>query len=145
MTTLPTRESFSNWREVQVRWSDMDVMGHVNNAVYFTYLEVARIDFLRARSLKSGMKHDGKGFGLVSIQCDFKKQIRYPADLEIGTRVIHIGNRSFHLEQGVFLKDEAALMAYGRSVMCWVDYEAERAIELPAELRAALEVTMSMG
>jgi acyl-CoA thioester hydrolase len=142
MDELPTRDDYRFWKAVQVRWSDMDVMGHVNNAVYFTYLEVARIDFLRGRSLKSGMKQDGKGFGLVSIGCDFRKQIHYPADLEIGTRITKIGNRSFHIDQGVFLKDEPQLMAHGRSVMCWVDYEAGRAIPLPQDLRHALEATM---
>lgn len=143
MNSLPTRSDYSFWKNVTVRWSDMDVMGHVNNAVYFTYLEVARIDFLRGRSLKSGMKHEGKGFGLVSIQCDFRRQIKHPAELEIGTRITHIGNRSFHIDQGIFLQGEETLMAQGKSVMCWVDYEAERAIELPPDLRTALEATLA--
>jgi hypothetical protein len=43
-----TREQFSFWAEVEVRWGDMDAQGHVNNAVYFTYCETARIKLLRS-------------------------------------------------------------------------------------------------
>jgi len=137
--TTPTRDDYPVWKALEVRWSDMDSMGHVNNAVYFTYLEMARIGFLRAEGAVSGMKVDGKGLGLVSIKCDFKRQVHYPATLEIGTRVTKIGTRSFHLEQGVFLQDRPDVMSVGHTVMCWVDYEAERAIALPDDLRAVLE------
>ena len=136
---IPTRADFRAWKPIEVRWSDMDSMGHVNNAIYFTYLEQARIGFLRDQGAASGMKVDGKGFGLVSIGCDFKRQVHYPAVLEIGTRVSQIGNRSFHLEQGVFLEGQETLMAHGRTVMCWVDYEQEKAIPLPEEVRSVLE------
>jgi acyl-CoA thioester hydrolase len=142
MNALPTRNDYDVWKPLEVRWSDMDSMGHVNNANYFTYLEMARIDFLRHEAMPSGMKVDGKGFGLVSIKCDFRKQIHYPAQLEIGTRVAYIGSRSFHIDQGIFLAGSETLMAHGHSVMCWVDYENERALELSAELKAMLEKFM---
>lgn len=138
MTNLPTRDDYRIWKTIEVRWSDMDTMGHVNNAVYFTYLEQARIEYLRGQAQPSGMKVGKMGFGLVSIKCDFRKQVHYPAVLEIGTRVTHLGNRSFHLDQGIFLQGQDTLMAQGHSVMCWVDYEAEKAQPLPEELRAAL-------
>lgn len=137
------RNDFAAWKRIEVRWSDMDSMGHVNNAIYFTYLEQARIGFLRDQGAASGMKVGGKGFGLVSIGCDFRRQVHYPAQLDIGTRVTKIGNRSFHLEQGVFLEGDDTLMAHGRTVMCWVDYEQEKAIPLPDDIRAVLERFMA--
>lgn len=138
MNPLPTRKDYTVWKSLEVRWSDMDTMGHVNNANYFTYLEMARIEFLREQTMPSGMKVDGKGFGLVSIKCDFRKQIHYPAQLEIGTRIAYIGNRSFHINQGIFLQGEGQLMAHGHSVMCWVDYHNERALELPEPMKEGL-------
>lgn len=139
MNALPTREDYRVWKDLEVRWSDMGSMGHVNNANYFTYLEMARIEFLRQQAMPSGMKVEGKGFGLVSIKCDFRKQIHYPAHLEIGTRIAYLGNRSFHIDQGIFLHGSDTLMAHGHSVMCWVDYVNERALELTDELRAGLK------
>ncbi len=145
MNPLPTRNEYIVWKTLEVRWSDMDTMGHVNNANYFTYLEMARIEFLRTQTMPSGMKVDGKGFGLVSIKCDFRKQIHYPAELEIGTRIAYIGKRSFHIDQGIFLKGSDLLMAHGHSVMCWVDYHSERAMEIPEDMRAGLEKFLARG
>ncbi|MBI2435179.1 MAG: acyl-CoA thioesterase [Candidatus Hydrogenedentes bacterium] len=132
------RSEFPLWEAVEVRWSDMDAMGHVNNARYFTYLECARIHLFETLELKL-LQGDKHGVALVSVGCNFRKQVRYPAVLEIGTRVSQIGERSFHLEHAFFLQGEDIVMADAHSVVVCVNYAEEKAVPLPDALRARLE------
>lgn len=133
-----TRDQFTFWKTIEVRWGDMDSVGHVNNTVYFVYLESARVELLRkigARGKQGGSVH---GPALVSTSCDFKQQVVYPATLDVGVRVEAIGNRSFRMSYGLFLRGTDDVVATASSVNAWVDYAAERAVELPDWLRTAL-------
>ena len=134
-----TREQFPFWHTVEVRWGDMDAMGHVNNAVYFTYLESARIALLRKFDIKG--RAEGSQFGptLVATSCDYKKEVHYPATLDVGVRVSHLTERSFTMEYGLFFHGTDEVAAVARSVNAWVDYALKKAVPLPDELRAALQ------
>ncbi|HEX2490706.1 MAG TPA: thioesterase family protein [Blastocatellia bacterium] len=134
----PTRDQFKYWKTVEVRWGDMDSQGHVNNAVYFTYLESARVELIRKTGFKGKQAGDAEGPALVSASCDFKRQVVYPATLDVGVRVERIGRRSFETSYGIFVHDTDQFVASARSVNAWVDYAAEAAVELPSWFRAAL-------
>ena len=123
---------------VTVRFRDIDSMGHVNNAVYFTYLESARVELIRKTGFKGKQAGDAEGPALVSTSCDFKRQVVYPATLDVGVRVERIGRRSFETSYGIFVHDTDQFVASARSVNAWVDYAAERAVELPSWFREAL-------
>jgi acyl-CoA thioester hydrolase len=86
----PTRDQFKYWKTVEVRWGDMDSQGHVNNAAYFTYLESARVELIRKTGFKGKQAGDAEGPALVSTSCDFKRQVVYPATLDVGVRVERI-------------------------------------------------------
>ena len=135
-----TREAFPFWHTIEVRWGDMDAMGHVNNAVYFTYLESARIALLRSLDIRG--RAEGSQFGptLVATSCDYKKEVRYPVTLDLGVRVTRLTQRSFAMEYAMFFHDTDEVAAIARSVNAWVDYAAKKAIPLPDELREALSV-----
>jgi len=133
-----TREQFSFWAEVEVRWGDMDAQGHVNNAVYFTYCETARIKLLRSIGVKGRSGGAAQGPTLVTTSCDFKQQVRYPTTLDIGVRLERVGQRSFELSYGMFRQGTDELVAVARSVNAWVDFAQERAVTLPDEVRATL-------
>jgi acyl-CoA thioester hydrolase len=134
----PTRDQFKYWKIVEVRWGDMDSQGHVNNAVYFTYLESARVELIRKTGFKGKQAGAAEGPALVSTSCDFKRQVVYPATLDVGARVERVGRRSFETSYGIFVHDTDQLVASARSVNAWVDYAAERAVELPDWFRVAL-------
>jgi acyl-CoA thioester hydrolase len=132
-----TREDFVYWIEVDVRWGDMDSQRHVNNVVYFTYCESARVELLA----KLGVR--GKGFGrfgtvLVSTTCNFRKQVAYPSKIDVGVTVEKVGNRSFALKYGLFLHETDELVADATSVNAWVDYEEGKSVLLSKEMKAAL-------
>jgi len=84
-----TRDDFPYWMEIEVRWGDMDPQGHVNNAVYFTYCESARISLVGEIGIR-GRTAGPHGPVLVSTSCDFKREVVYPATLDIGVRVEEI-------------------------------------------------------
>ena len=132
-----TRDQFRYWKSIEVRWSDMDAVGHVNNTVYFTYLESARVELLHKIGARGKQRDDGQGPTLVTTSCDFKRQVVYPATIDVGVRVEKIGQRSFAMRYGLFLHGTNDLVATAMSVNAWVDYKAERAVELPEALRAA--------
>ncbi len=133
-----TRDQFKYWKPIEVRWGDMDAQGHVNNTVYFTYCESARVELIRKTGYKGKQAGAVEGPALVSASCDFKRQVVYPATLDVGARVERIGRRSFELSFGIFLSGTDQLVASARSVNAWVEYAAERAVELPDWFRATL-------
>jgi len=131
------REDFLFWIEIDVRWSDMDSQGHVNNAVYFTYCEQARVDFLHAVGIRGKFRAE-QGPMLVSASCDFKRQLMYPGKLDVGLYVEEMGRSSCRIRYGIFRKGEDEAVALGTSVNAWVDYQESRAIPLPEEVRTVL-------
>ena len=138
-----TREQFPFWTTIDVRWGDMDAMRHVNNAVYFTYCEAARIALLQAVGGRRKDENSSHGPTLVATSCDYLREVRFPARLDIGVRVERLTLRSFALEYGLFFHGTDEVAAVARSVNAWVDYEVKKAIPLPDELRAALSVYAS--
>ena len=123
---------------IQVRWGDMDSMGHVNNAVYFTYCESARMSYFEA--VRLGEHREGGRFGpaLAAANLNFRRQVRYPDDLEVVARVSAIGRSSFTMEYEIRRRDGGERMADGAGVIVWVDYEEGRSLPLPEELKESI-------
>jgi acyl-CoA thioester hydrolase len=133
-----TREQFPYWHTIEVRWGDMDAMGHVNNAAYFTFCESARIALLRGLDIKGRAEGSQYGPTLVATSCEYKREVRYPATLDVGVRVTALSQRSFTMEYALFLQGTDDVAATARSVNAWVDFAARKAVALPEELRARL-------
>lgn len=135
----PMRDQFKHWIQIDVRWGDMDALGHVNNANYFTYCESARISYFDARGVWKQMEDTGQGPAVVTATCNFREQLHYPSALDVGVRATGLRNRSFRLEYLMYKQGTDELVADGSSVVVWVDYEANTAIPLPDELRTAIQ------
>ncbi len=122
-----------------IRWGDMDAMGHVNNTVYFRYFEQARIAWFEAM----GCPPDPAGVGpvIISAHCTFLKQLRYPGDIEVDTLVGEFGRSSFHTIHQIRRPDDPeTVMAEGGSKVVWVDQRVEKAVPLPEQIKAQLQV-----
>lgn len=117
----------------------MDAMGHVNNVIYFQYLESARIGFVEAigwgMSTGSGPR---LGPAVISQTYNYRRQVFYPDELEVGVRCKEVRGKSFVLEYGVFRKGTEELVGDGTSVMVWLDYDGGKALPIPPDLRHAL-------
>ncbi len=114
---------------LDVRWGDMDALGHVNNTVYFKYIEQARVDWL---SSQSHLKHGGEGFVLIHTHCTFLKPIVYPAKVIVKTYLKQIGSSSVTLEHELTIEtDSENIFAKAEAKMVWIDYQAEKSKPLP--------------
>jgi len=113
----------------------MDSLGHVNNAVYFRYIESGRIAYFNAIGAGADLGGGGEGPILADIQCSFIGQLRYPAQIDVGTRTAKIGTKSFTVEAGIFLAGEDAPIATSKAVVVWFDYVSQQTAQLPDTLR----------
>ncbi len=123
---------------VPVQWGDMDALGHVNNAVYFTWFESARIAlFERVGLAITGTPEVGPI--LAHTRCDFLAPVRYPAEVLAGTGIARLGNTSFTMEYEVALaSDPGRPVARGEGVVVLIDYRDGSKVALPEALRESL-------
>ena len=125
--------------KVEVRFRDCDPLGHVNNAVYLTYLEQARLfywkslwGFGEARSLSS------PGVILARVEIDFRLPAHYGQTLEVRIELAAIGKTSFTYDYEI-LDEQARVVASARTVQVMYDYEAARPVPIPAEIRLKMQ------
>lgn len=123
---------------ISVRWGDLDSMGHVNNAKYFTYCESARMSYFAAIRMLDHRESEKQGPALAAAHLNFRKQVRYPAELDVLTRVSEIGRSSFRMEYEILDRDSAERVADGHGVIVWVDYATGRSNPIPDSLREAI-------
>ena len=109
-----------------VRFRDCDAMGHVNNAVYSTYLEQARI----------GILGDLEPFILARVEIDFRAELRADEDVEVHSRCSKIGNKSFELEHEI--RTGERVVANAKSVLVGYDYAAGASVPLTENQRRRL-------
>lgn len=115
---------------IEVRFRDVDSMGHVNNAVIITYLETARIkyvtDLLETTSLED------LGIILAEVTCSYRSPAYYREILEVGVRTTEIGNKSIHMAYRVEEQATRRLVATAGTVMVAYDYQAQQSVPVPA-------------
>ena len=123
---------------IPVRWGDMDTMGHVNNAKYFTYCESARMSYFAAIRMMEHRENERQGPAAASATLNFRRQVRYPAEIEVFTRVTDIGRSSFKMEYELYLRGTDDRVADGAGVIVWVDYATGKSTPLPEGLKGAI-------
>ena len=124
--------------EVSIRFSDTDGLGHVNNANYLSFLEVARIDYLR--SVVGRVKIEEFGVIIARIEIDYKSPVRYHEKLLVGCRVSEIGGASIKMEYRLVDKATDRLVAEAKSVMVTFDYDLNKPVRVSDEWRKKMEV-----
>ncbi len=125
-------QGFPFTTEQRVIFRDCDMLGHVNNAVYSTYFETGRMDYL------SAIGGDGVlalPLILAEITITFKSPAFLKETLQIGVRVAEIRNSSFIMESQIVEKESQRLVATSRAVIVHYDYQAKRPQPLPQEWR----------
>jgi acyl-CoA thioester hydrolase len=129
-------EGFSFVHHETARFRDLDPMGHVNNAVYLTWLENARIEFLRTLGAFDGVAANEMTMILARVEIDFRSPVTFGERVEIGVRVSRFGTKSFDLECYVRAADRVA--AEATTVLVAYDYVNNTSKEIPAEWRQRL-------
>lgn len=124
--------------EQQIRWGDLDALGHVNNTVFFQFCESARIAYFTAIGLERFQTKPTDGPGMVSGSLNFRRQLRYPGRVIVSARTTRIGTKSYTLAYVIRDVESGEVAADGESVCVWVDYAAGRAMALPEEMVARI-------
>ena len=135
---LPEQKKLVHTLRMPIRWGDMDAMGHVNNTVYFRYLETCRIDWFG--SIGCQVNPQGEGPLIVNAFCNFYRQLEYPGDVLVKMYVSDPGRSSFESWGTMELGDSSGIIhAAGGATMVWVDFPKQRSAPLPEWLRGHLE------
>jgi acyl-CoA thioester hydrolase len=122
-----------------IRWGDMDAFGHVNNTVYFRYMEQVRISWFEHMDFL-GQPADGQGPVIVNASMEFLKQLHYPGDVIGRMSVATPGRSSFDTAFELLRADEPdTLYARGAARCVWIDYAVGKSMPVPDVLRAAIE------
>ncbi len=123
-----------------VQWGDQDMFGHVNNVVYFRWLESARVDYFSRGGLARLHGADDHGPILANVECNFRRQLTFPDTVRLGTRVARIGRTSLTVEHALWsTAQQMALVADGTSIVVVFNYATQQAITVPDEIRHAIE------
>jgi len=121
--------------ELPVQFRDIDVMGHVNNATYFQYMETARVELARRLGLvTNGFR---PSFIVASARCEFKKPIRDERRITVSVWVSRIGDRSWDLDYSIH-GPRGVQYAVGRTTQVAYDYSSRSAIRISGKLRREL-------
>lgn len=130
------REQFSHWLRIPTRWGDMDVLGHVNNAVFFTFDESARLHYFNRLMAADDSFWKQQGLILANIGCDFIAQLHHPAEVDVGYRVSRLGGSSLRTEAGLFVGEK--LVAITRAVIVWFEYPAQKSVKIPEHVKGMI-------
>jgi acyl-CoA thioester hydrolase len=115
----------------QVRFRDLDPMGHVNNAVFLTYIEQARVVYLSQVGAATGLEE--MNIIVARVEIDFKAPVRLGQEVEVSVRASRLGTKSFDLDY--VLRVDGEVVAEARSVQVAYDYERREPVALPQEWR----------
>ena len=117
---------------VNTRWKDMDSFGHVNNAVFLTYIEDARITLFKRWNLRDRKK----SLIVASLKIDFLRPIKHPSELIIRQRISRVGNKSFDIQSIIYLQDANKPSASSVITCVCIDYDRNKTLPVYSEIKA---------
>jgi acyl-CoA thioester hydrolase len=132
---IPEHKKLTHETIIPIRWGDMDAMGHVNNTIYFRYLEIVRLEWLG--TLGSLPAPTGIGPVIVNAFCNFYKQLEFPGDILAKHYVCNPGRTSFDTYITLERADTPGeIYAAGGAKTVWVDFPKQKSVPLPDAIRA---------
>ncbi len=136
------RAEFPQFIQINTRWMDNDVYGHVNNVQYYSYFDTAVNQFLIERGVLDIHNGDVVGF-VVDSGCSYFSPIAFPDVVHVGIRVAKLGNSSVRYEIGIYRNDEPLPSAVGHFVHAYVARSSNRSVPIPASVRDVLDTIRS--
>lgn len=119
---------------IPIRWGDMDAMGHLNNTLYFRYMEIIRIEWFR--SIGCMVDASGQGPVIVNAFCNFYRQFEYPGDVLATMYVSDPGRSTFESWCTMEWADQPGVIhAAGGATTIWVDFPKQKSVALPDWVR----------
>ena len=131
--------SYAHWTRDVLRYSDVDRQGHVNNAVFATFLETGRVSLFYDPQRK--LIPAGGAFVIARLILNYRAEVFWPNDIKIGTAVKQLGRSSLTFVQGLFVGDQC--VATAETVLVFIDKATRKSQPLTDEMRGQL-MTLAM-
>jgi acyl-CoA thioester hydrolase len=139
---MSTSNEFAYRHRLSVRFRDCDAMGHVNHAVYFTYLEQCRLTYWRELT---GTPSPHARLIIARAECDYRSPAHFGDELEVRLNIEAIGRSSFTLAYEIVKSGSEQPVAHGRTVMVSYNYAAGAVVPLPDATRSLLKTAKRSG
>jgi len=127
---------YSQHYELKTRWKDIDSFGHVNNAIFLTYIEDARIMYFK----RWNVTEKKRSLIVASIKIDYLRQIVHPSDLIVGQKISRIGNSSFDIQSAIFLHNDPKPAANSVVSCVCFDYQQNKSVPVYDEIIADFQL-----
>ncbi len=127
--------AFRFYHSIEVRYGDLDPQGHLNNAKYLTYMEQARIAYVRHLGLWQGVSFLDIGVILAEAHVTFKAPILWGQPIQVGVRTQRLGNKSFDVLYTLEDSQTGNEHASGSTVQVAYDYHRAQTIPIPETWR----------
>lgn len=129
---------FSHRMPLQVRFNDIDILGHINNSVYLSFFDLAKAEYLTgATSVR--VEIGGIAVAIVNINCQFYSPGYFNEPLEAATTVTRVSHRSLCMEQRIYNPTNGDVKCIATTIMAGFDPKTARGTEIPQEFIAELE------
>ena len=135
---LRPRAAYRHWSPITTRWHDNDVYGHVNNTVYYGWLDTAVNAWLVEAGLLDVEAGDPIGL-VVETGCRYAAPLAFPQPIEVGLAIAKLGTSSVTYHLGVFAEGAADAAAEGHFTHVYVGRDSRRPVPLPSAWRGTLE------
>jgi acyl-CoA thioester hydrolase len=120
---------------IPIRWGDLDAMQHVNNTIYFRFMEQARFESLSTLEYELG--EDGSGPVVINSHCTFKRPLKFPGNVRIATYIGAVGRSSVETFYRMYsVEHDDALVAEAGAKVVWMDLTTEKSVPIPDAVRA---------
>ena len=130
MDRLYQIEDFQFQHPINTRWKDLDAFRHINNAVFLSYIEDARIVLLR----RWNINYAEKSLIVASVKIDYLKQVIHPSSLIIGQRVSRIGNKSFDIQSAIFNEKDIEPVCFSTITSVAFDFTKNQTVKVFEEI-----------
>lgn len=139
--TLPPLSEFRHSVDLQIRFNDIDILGHLNNTVYFSFFDTGKAYFFES-IMKSRMDWQRVESVIANIDCAYVSPVYFGDSIEVRTRCTGIYDKSFKIQQVIVDKNSGELKAAAETIMVSFNPDTKQSMEIPALWREALENSM---
>jgi acyl-CoA thioester hydrolase len=128
---------FKSKKAIQIRMTDLDPFGHVNNGVIYSYYDIGRLHYLNQIGEETQWEKMDKV--VVHTECDFKESILFSDDIYVGTKITEIGRKSIRMMQEIVDNKTGKIKSLCSSVLSGYDRQANTSKEISEEFRKKVE------
>jgi acyl-CoA thioester hydrolase len=129
---------FKFYHPIEVRYGDLDPQGHLNNARYLTYMEQARIQYIKHLGLWKGESFMDMGVILADIHITFHAPVQFGQAVRVGVRVTRLGHKSMDMFHVIEDAESGQELASGTAVLVAYDYHSSRSVPILDEWRQVI-------